>query len=686
LTFLSPSIFWLLGAISIPVLIHLLSRLRVNKVEFSTIRFIKELETSSIRKVQIQQLLLLLLRILAIASLVLMMAQPVTQGFMPGWNAAEQDARLVVIMDNSASMTAMQEDISHLDLAKQSFLNIVPNFKKETSLSIFQTNPPQLVFEGSAIDPGIESAIHSIQHTQSNDDLWAFLHSIMIDLDVIEPIKECVIFSDFMVSPDSSIVMEFESKDDWKFYFIHPESVYDNLSIRSVSSINRMKTMSQLVKLNTRIQNSGSLHKVNVPLELLFDNHRVGQVVSEFDSGKEKEFLFQAYPGSKGIVEGKVVLPSDNYDLDNIWHVAMPIMEQIDCGIIGATAEDISMIEMIMNAIDPQSQFISIDSRVQPDLNRLFLDNLDVIIIHGSESISEEGINNLESFLKAGGGVIWFQGDQMEKESASLLTKELNFPNPATIVNAGQGFFTTHLNGNHSDLLQNLSVRHIDDELPEVFKYSNLETSSKHKIHWQLNNSDPLLVEFSHGSGHIFYFASLLDLRWNDLAIRGMVIPLMYQLMVLTGTDEINTRPIFIDEPKWISIEEKLLRHTWEIEMPSGRRELIVPDYNSEGIQIESTQELGIYRVYANGELFTSFATHLHDSEYIQPRCDESKIASILPSGRWLMIQDNFSQVFSETRQGKSLWKLFLVIAVGLLLLETILGRPEPKSLKSDHD
>ena len=101
---LAPSVIWILAAIAIPIVIHFFTRLRLNKVEFSTLQFIKQLETSSIRKVQIQQIILLLLRILAITALVLMLAQPVTQGLMPGWLAAEQRARLVVVIDNSASM------------------------------------------------------------------------------------------------------------------------------------------------------------------------------------------------------------------------------------------------------------------------------------------------------------------------------------------------------------------------------------------------------------------------------------------------------------------------------------------------------------------------------------------------------------------------------------------------------
>jgi hypothetical protein len=165
-----------------------------------------------------------------------------------------------------------------------------------------------------------------------------------------------------------------------------------------------------------------------------------------------------------------------------------------------------------------------------------------------------------------------------------------------------------------------------------------------------------------------------------------MVIPLMYRLLVLTGTDEINTSSIIIDEPKWISIEEKSLRNKWEVVSPSGKTEMIVPDYDREGIEVVKTGELGIYHVLSNGELFTSFPTRLHDNEYIGSRINQRKIETIIPhtQTRWLTLQDDFIQTFSETRQGKSLWKIFLAIAVGFLIVETIMGRPEPMNMKSE--
>ena len=138
-----------------------------------------------------------------------------------------------------------------------------------------------------------------------------------------------------MYEPDSSFLYGLNNIDEWKFYFVQPKPVFDNLGILNVSPASRIKTLSQLVKLDTRVKNSGTLSKPNIPLELVFNDHRVGQVVSEFDTGKEKEFLFQAYPAEVGILNGKIILPRDDYELDNYWHLSMQIMDQIRGSIIG---------------------------------------------------------------------------------------------------------------------------------------------------------------------------------------------------------------------------------------------------------------------------------------------------------------------------------------------------------------
>ena len=133
-----------------------------------------------------------------------------------------------------------------------------------------------------------------------------------------------------------------------------------------------------------------------------------------------------------------------------------------------------------------------------------------------------------------------------------------------------------------------------------------------------------------------------------------------------------------VDESKWISIEESKLRNKWEVVSPSGLREMIVPEYDREGILVENTGELGIYQVFSNGEKFTSFPTRLHYKEYLSPRMQKVDMEAIfgIENMRWIKSQSDVAKTFSETRHGKSLWKFFLIASIIFLIAETIIGRP----------
>ena len=678
MTFLSPSILWLIGAIGIPIAIHILSLMRVNKVEFSSIRFIKELKTSSIRKIRNQKLLLLLFRILIIVCLVMMMAQPVTKGFMPGWISAEQDARLVFVIDNSASMSVKNGEKSLLDQSKSIAMTLIPQFNPETNINIFQTCPPKLIYSGLQNSSGLRNALKSIRPTASYDNLWNSILKGLADGTMAEPIKECVVLSDMMHPPDSLFHNAIDNLKEWKFYFIEPNSVKSNVGVLDASLAHRTKTLGQLLKLDTRVKNTGIEIKPNTPLELIFNNHRVGQVVTQFDPQKEKEFLFQAYPPEPGILEGEITLPKDDYEFDNKWYLSFPIMDEIRCAIIGADSKEISMVETILKSIDPENKFLKIDTRIQPNLSRLFLEDVDVALIHNPNSISKESIKDLDKFLMEGGGVIWFQGNYTEDQYDSELFSKIGFPEIGEMVNSGQGMFSTNIPYESPNVFQEIRVRDILKEMPEVFKYAKTYVSPKTKIHLELNNNDPFLMEFGRGSGSVFYFSSLLDLRWNDLPMRGIVVPLLFRLIILSGTDEVNTSAVLVDESKWISIEESKLRNKWEVVSPSGLREMIVPEYDKEGILVENTGELGIYQVFSNGEKFTSFPTRLHYKEYLSPRMQEVDMEAIfgIENMRWIKSQSDVTKTFSETRHGKSLWKFFLIASIIFLIAETIIGRP----------
>jgi len=90
-------------AIAIPIIVHLLQLRRPQRVVFTNNSFIREVELVAVRHRKVQQLLILLSRILLISALVVAFSQPFVslKGF---GNASNIDRVVNVLIDNSFSM------------------------------------------------------------------------------------------------------------------------------------------------------------------------------------------------------------------------------------------------------------------------------------------------------------------------------------------------------------------------------------------------------------------------------------------------------------------------------------------------------------------------------------------------------------------------------------------------------
>jgi len=687
LNFLAPSLLWGLLAISLPIIIHFYSRFKATNIEFSTVQFIKQLKATSIRRLRIKEFLLMLVRILIITTIVIMVSQPFTNGYIPGWIPQNHSRKLNLIIDNSATMNAKVGGKTLLEESKDISISLLPLFKNKTTISIIQTCPRKVLYNGNSNNPIIPTIIRSIQHTYKFDDIYKVIDSCINEASLDMQIKECIVFSDFYYKPDSIFFNQKINIDKWKFYFIHPEKVFDNLSVYSSKSIHKVKSLDELVNINVRILNNGIENKDNIPIELLFDEHRVGQVVANFESSEMKDFVFKAYPGRQGIVEAKLILPNDDYLADNYGFIAMPVMEKIKCVIVASTEEELEILKIVLSAIDPSNQFLFIETRLQPNINRLFLDEMDVVIIHNPISISDDAVFSLNNYLNAGGGLIWFQGDSMDANANSRLSNSLGFPKIKSLINSGNksGFFDVGYDNSQSVLLSDLKLKKIETELPQIFSYLKTDLSTKHNIHMFTKTGDAILIEFKSGSGKVFYFSTILDLKWNDLPVKGILVPMIYKMLMLSGTDEINTAEIYVGDLKLISVDQNLIRSKWEVISPSGEKQMIVPDFNREIISIRDTDELGIYKLHSNGKIFTSFPTKIHEKEQLGSIISQKIISDLIPSDniRWIpMDKKEFSKYFYEVRHGKALWKIFLIITIFLIFFESMIGRPNNKNMK----
>ena len=102
--FLYPAFLVGLLAASLPILIHLLNRRRLQRIRFPAVRFILLSQKRISRSYRLRHWLLLALRTLAVVFLVLLLANPIFQTGA-GLFAGGGPVTLVVLLDNSLSMT-----------------------------------------------------------------------------------------------------------------------------------------------------------------------------------------------------------------------------------------------------------------------------------------------------------------------------------------------------------------------------------------------------------------------------------------------------------------------------------------------------------------------------------------------------------------------------------------------------
>ena len=122
-----------LSAISIPILLHLLYRRRKRIIHFSTLRFLKDIETKSLHRIRWRQNLLLVLRCLAVLFIVLAFARPTLNTF----GGLQSRHHAVILLDRSLSM---QRDHVYTK-AKAAVQNILSTLSDEDQIQII-SNPP----------------------------------------------------------------------------------------------------------------------------------------------------------------------------------------------------------------------------------------------------------------------------------------------------------------------------------------------------------------------------------------------------------------------------------------------------------------------------------------------------------------------------------------------------------------
>jgi Aerotolerance regulator N-terminal len=174
-------------AVSLPIIIHLLNRRRFRIIEWAAMDFLLEADRKNRRRVQVENLILLALRCLAMLLLGLLLARP----FMPGMLAAilrqKQRIERVVLLDDSLSQLAVQGTGTCFQAAQDHLLKLLETSARATDsdnwVTLFVTSQPDqplLAWEPvtAATLPALVERVSGLECTEQPADYVASLNEL----------------------------------------------------------------------------------------------------------------------------------------------------------------------------------------------------------------------------------------------------------------------------------------------------------------------------------------------------------------------------------------------------------------------------------------------------------------------------------------------------------------------------
>jgi hypothetical protein len=172
MTFLNPLFLLGLLAASIPVLIHLLTRRRPKRVEFSSVEFLREVRLTELRRFRLREWLLLLLRVLAVACLALALARPALRGSA---SAGKGSTTALLLVDRSFSMRAREGERTLFKRAQARALEVLDALEAGDRVQVMAFDAaPTALFPDPVEDHGrARAAIESLEPSGAVTDLEA---------------------------------------------------------------------------------------------------------------------------------------------------------------------------------------------------------------------------------------------------------------------------------------------------------------------------------------------------------------------------------------------------------------------------------------------------------------------------------------------------------------------------------
>ena len=646
--FKNPEILYLLFLLIIPILIHLFQLQRFKKVAFTNVKLLKQIEQQTRKSSKLKKLLILLSRLLLLASLIIAFAQPYYSD-----NTTYNKVETIIYLDNSLSMQAKGEKGELLQKAKHDLIASLQSTKN--SITLITNNNITKNIELTSL----KNEILAIDYYPQKRDI----KTILLQIDNIKAGKrntkhDIVLISDFQTINGNLNTLTLDSVDSFNFVQMQPKKA-ENISIDSIwiddQNFENINLKAIVKSYNYEIK--------NLSISLFLEDILYGKTSISLEKNNFEEIEF-SIPNSKEIT-GKLALNDNLLLFDNNFYFTINKKEKINVLGIGES-------NLFLSKIYTSDEFNFISSELnQFDYN--LISNQNLIVLNGIESFPYPLINKLQIFVSEGGNLVIIPSKEISVSSYNNLFSSLNIGR-INEINESEKMVTT-INFSHP-FFKNVFKKEIDN-----FQYPSVSLSYDAKLKnsssiLKFNDQNDFISQININDSKIYWLASPLTTDISNFTSSPLIVPIFYNFSIQFGNKEpmyftVGNNNVFMIKSN--NIQDDVLHISNENNdfIPLQKKSV-----NSVIIQTDiDPLSDGIYQVSnTNGfEKNIAFNFNRNESrlEYLPLSSIEKKYGNV---SYYTSISDAIVRLNDKYKK-HILWQLFIIFALLFLGIEFLLQK-----------
>lgn len=700
MTFLNPLVLIGLVAASIPIIIHLLNLRKLKVVEFSSIQFLKEMQKNKMRKIKIKQILLLILRTLAIVFLVLSFSRPTIRNINLAGLGSEVKNTIVIVIDDTPSMSVEDKRGEYFSQAKKlaySILDQVEDGDELYFLKLSELEPVKENFEpkSKAIVRNELDNLKVSDVSRNYTDLFISLSKVLEQSKNLS--KEVYVLTDFQKSnlPSDNSIRDLKlnrviDANTRIYFFKIGEKDAFNISIDSLKIANRIFEINKPITITASISNHSSENGSNINGNLFFNERKVAQKGIDISKNSSGSFSFTGQIKDYGYNLGRLEIEDDDLLKDNVRYFNFFVPEKIKVLLVAENPDDVLFIKLVLSqTLDENSEPIFSITQTSPQFfNSYKPENFDVIIISSLEKIFN--INFLKDYLQKGGTVVIIPSNNSSPISFSNALESLGL-NQLNGVTGSKELKTSYTRFKEVDFNHPIFSGIFSEKLPQkiespkIFYSFNYRPTLKGKEIITLENGYSFLSEEKIGEGLILLFTSALNLNWNELPIKPIFAPLINRIALYSSSTNLSLSYIAGD---YVQINLKRSFSDLKLISPDGRETVISNNDNKAGnINLGKLEKAGNYKLISDNRVVGVLSVNVNSNESILSKLNDDDLHQFaknsFPEAKLKIVSSNNDPVtlIRQERYGTELWKLFLILTIICLAAEMIIAKTSKKDL-----